>query len=281
MIAGGRIGMLGRFGKVPLDLDAAWYRVSYFARALAMDMIAHCAVRNDTADELRIPTATPDWAGDICLKLAVCGGNDRRTARLALKRLQEARLITVGDGFVQVNLAPSRGNPSALQTSTQCTLDVPPALTPCTPNVFNPSQTIEITQFRTGRQTERQTERHVRETRPSNPTLAKRAPRDELVEHIRDDWAKGYKVYHEVTAQRPSAQRAGVLAKWCRDNAERLDLKPRELAQEVMGAYLDSDDRWLKEQRWPFGVLVRAPEKYAPLPAQQRIPEAIQQELLT
>lgn len=90
----------GRFGCRPLDLHPAWRRVHYGARALGMDMLAHCA----EPGERKLPVEA-DWMSSVCLTLGI-DGKDRRNQKVNLQSLLDAGLITIGDGWVRVELEP-------------------------------------------------------------------------------------------------------------------------------------------------------------------------------
>lgn len=92
----------GAYGTRPTDLHGDWYRVSLHARLIGMELIALCADPGD----LRLPVGD-DWRETLCAKMCV-SGPDRRNAKVAMSKLEEAGFIRIEPGFARVSLVPLR-----------------------------------------------------------------------------------------------------------------------------------------------------------------------------
>lgn len=134
----------GGYGCVPRQMHTAWQRVSYLARAIGRDLIAHI----DDFGSMRLQISG-EWRSSLCLLLQVNGGNDRRSAKLALDQLAAAGLITVGDGFVTIHLTPAMRPacaPDDAGMSPACARDVAGVSSSCAAGVFESNQDPENTQ---------------------------------------------------------------------------------------------------------------------------------------
>lgn len=92
----------GAYGTRPTDLHGDWYRVSLHARLIGMELIALCADPGD----LRLPVGD-DWRETLCAKMCV-SGPDRRNAKVAMSKLEEAGFLRIESGFARVSLVPLR-----------------------------------------------------------------------------------------------------------------------------------------------------------------------------
>lgn len=94
--------VFGAYGTRPTDLHGDWYRVSFHARLIGMELIALC---KDPAD-LRLPVGD-DWRETLCAKMCV-SGPDRRNAKAAMDKLVAAGFLRLEGGFACVSLVPLR-----------------------------------------------------------------------------------------------------------------------------------------------------------------------------
>lgn len=142
----------GAFGCVPRKLPRAWHEVRFGARSMGIVLMSRC----EDLDTMQIPVAMPDWQTDICKQLEIGGSNDRRTAKINLTELKDAGLLSVGLGFVRLNLVPDVAG-----VRSTCAPDVGHVRSTCAPRASKVSQVLGMTRLTSDR-SEKEIEKKIR-----------------------------------------------------------------------------------------------------------------------
>lgn len=263
--------VFGRYGTRPLDLHGDWYtKVSFYARLVGMDLIAHC---KDPGD-LRLPVSS-DWRETLCGKLAVPGA-DRRNARGAMDALVKAGFLHHEGAWARISLEPemlhsgSTPDPVAIHSgSTSVPLPFQSGST-SDPLPSQPSEIIEpeASSREEGRK-EREGEsepapeifiperRPVGEPPPGFVDTYQEAPKPlPLHDQILTAWkrAVGDKLGKTPGSTKRVADSAAEIAEWLGENVEEEDESPLEAFQVALKQYV-SDEK-LRAHAWPLNWLL-------------------------